>query len=71
MSSHLTVGQRKIAASQRPASAAFWARSLDGSRTTGFPADRPAAARTGRTASAAVLDLDPALAERGGGGAGG
>ncbi|GLW56066.1 non-ribosomal peptide synthetase [Kitasatospora phosalacinea] len=64
MSSHLTVGQRKIAASQRPASAAFWARSLDGSRGTGFPADRPAAARTGRTASAAVLDLDPALAER-------
>ncbi|GLW74745.1 hypothetical protein Kpho02_70420 [Kitasatospora phosalacinea] len=64
MSSHLTVGQRKIAASQRPASAAFWARLLDGSRATGFPADRPAAARTGRTAPAAVLDLDPALSER-------
>ncbi|MFC8722275.1 amino acid adenylation domain-containing protein, partial [Kitasatospora sp. NPDC057198] len=64
MSSHLTVGQRKIAASQRPAAAAFWARFLDGSRATGFPADRPAAARTGRTAPAAALDLDPALAER-------
>ncbi|MGW6951326.1 amino acid adenylation domain-containing protein [Streptomyces xanthophaeus] len=64
MTSQLTVGQRKIAASQRPASAAFWARFLDGSRATGFPADRPAAARTGRTRSAAVLDLDPALTER-------
>ncbi|MFF3210149.1 amino acid adenylation domain-containing protein [Streptomyces sp. NPDC002886] len=64
MSSHLTVGQRKIAASQRPASAAFWAGFLDGSRATGFPADRPAAARTGRTRPAAVLDLDLALAER-------
>ncbi len=64
MSSHLTVGQRKIAASQRPASAAFWAGFLDGSRAIGFPADRPAAARTGRTRQAAVLDLDPALAER-------
>ncbi|MGW8360703.1 amino acid adenylation domain-containing protein [Streptomyces wedmorensis] len=64
MSSPLTVGQRKIAASQRPASAAFWARLLDGSRAIGFPADRPAAARTGRTRTAAVLDLEPALAER-------
>ncbi|MGW1807056.1 amino acid adenylation domain-containing protein [Streptomyces sp. NPDC002078] len=64
MSSHLTVGQRKIAASQRPASAAFWARFLDGARAAGFPADRPAAARTGRTRPTAVLDLDPALAER-------
>ncbi|MFF8845263.1 amino acid adenylation domain-containing protein [Streptomyces sp. NPDC015127] len=64
MSSHLTVGQRKIAAAQRPASAAFWAGFLQGARATGFPADRPAAARTGRTRPAAVLDLDTALAER-------
>ncbi|MFJ3303922.1 amino acid adenylation domain-containing protein [Streptomyces sp. NPDC086549] len=64
MSSHLTVGQQKIAAAQRPAAAAFWARALEGAPSTTFPADVATARRTGATRSAAVVDLDEALAQR-------
>ena len=64
MSSHLTVGQQKIAAAQRPAAAAFWARTLEGAHTVSFPADTASAPRAGTTRAAAVLDLDAPLAAR-------
>jgi amino acid adenylation domain-containing protein len=64
MNSQLTIGQRKIAAAQRPASAAYWTGVLEGAAATGFPADVPSAPRTSGTRSAAVLKLDSTLTGR-------
>ncbi|CRK56701.1 Malonyl CoA-acyl carrier protein transacylase [Alloactinosynnema sp. L-07] len=64
MTVDLTVGQRKIAAAQRPAAAAFWGRALDGAVATAFPPDVASAPRTGRAEPLAELPVPADLAAR-------